>query len=423
MKAKWMLLLGAVLAMVFTSCGNPDSDRLALTQGNASIINGELPDEPMHDAVVSLHQRVGDTWYPTIYCSGTLIADDVVLTAAHCLDEGRNSFDPIEPEEVVIYVGDNPVTDPNPISYIVTEVLAHPTYDTRALTGDIGLLRLAVSPNVTPVAALPASLGLTSADEGAIINFAGFGQDEDGNYDQKLQIDGILDSLYTDFQIYYVQYEGGPCFGDSGGPAFIKRGGVPYVAGLTSYGDSQCAQYGVSTRPDYFDAWINDFIGVVPEDPYCGDGTCDADEDCTSCEADCGACPSVCGDGVCDADEDCASCEIDCGECQSYCGDGTCDADEDCASCEADCGACPSVCGDSVCADDEDCTSCSIDCGECPSEVCGDGYCAGADLGEDCQTCPADCIGRYHHRRGWIYCCGDGVCHFKETRACLVDCQ
>ena len=118
-----------------------------------------------------------------------------------------------------------------------------------------------------------------------------------GNYDQKLQIDSVLDHIQSASQIYYVQNDGGPCFDDSGGPAFVKRDGVAYLGGVTSYGDSYCAQYGVSTRADAYQTFISDFIGT--QTSYCGDGVCDADEDCSSCEADCGACDPVCGDGIC----------------------------------------------------------------------------------------------------------------------------
>ena len=47
-----------------------------------------------------------------------------------------------------------------------------------------------------------------------------------------------------------------------------------------------------------------------------------------------------CGDGSCDWNEDCSSCPDDCGPCQ-WCGDGSCNNGEDCSSCESDCGACP----------------------------------------------------------------------------------
>jgi hypothetical protein len=57
-------------------------------------------------------------------------------------------------------------------------------------------------------------------------------------------------------------------------------------------------------------------------EPYCGDDTCDAYEDCSSCASDCGECPVTitmyCGDGVCtSSDEDCSTCSIDCGTCAS----------------------------------------------------------------------------------------------------------
>lgn len=39
--------------------------------------------------------------------------------------------------------------------------------------------------------------------------------------------------------------------------------------------------------------------------PSCGDGTCDANETCAACPADCGACATWCGDFVCASGEDC----------------------------------------------------------------------------------------------------------------------
>ena len=53
----------------------------------------------------------------------------------------------------------------------------------------------------------------------------------------------------------------------------------------------------------------------------CGDGACEGDETCKSCEEDCGACPipptgTICGNSICESSENCESCEADCGACQ-----------------------------------------------------------------------------------------------------------
>ncbi len=53
----------------------------------------------------------------------------------------------------------------------------------------------------------------------------------------------------------------------------------------------------------------------------CGDGACEGEETCNTCEEDCGTCsipPSgpICGNDICESTENCESCESDCGKCQ-----------------------------------------------------------------------------------------------------------
>lgn len=145
-------------------------------------------------------------------------------------------------------------------------------------------------------------------------------------------------------------------------------------------------------------------FGDGPDSSYCGDGTCDPDETCGSCEIDCGVCPPTCpaitadvkvngsdadiiidivtdytiswtssnadaceintisvtppasGSQVETADTNgnytyTLECDSTCGEYDSddvmvtvdLCGDGTCAAFENCLNCPEDCGACPTA--------------------------------------------------------------------------------
>lgn len=260
------------LSLSLAACGSQDEyllDLEGLSATNLAIINGEPPDAPEHQAVVSLHAVRGKSVYVSPFCSGTLIRPDVVLTAAHCL-AGKKAAG------VRVYVGDNPIAEyqAGTLTFkTVSALTVHPQYNSRTITNDIALMRLSAPvAGVTPVPEAPAGFAYVLGER---LNFAGFGQDELGDFGVKLQVDGALDGFGCSLacgcpqasgdaatQICYQQSDAGPCFGDSGGPAFVYRSGAVYVAGMTSYGDSTCSIYGVSTRADAFEAFIHGFAGA-----------------------------------------------------------------------------------------------------------------------------------------------------------------
>lgn len=203
-----------------------------------------------------------------------------------------------------------------------------------------------------------------------------------------------------------------------------------------------------------------------------GNGVCDAGEDCANCPGDCIAGSGAsCGNGICEtADgEDCVSCPDDCNGKQGgrpsqrfCCGDGDGSNPVDCAdpgcsgggfSCTAE-SASGSCCGDGVCNGVESACNCSPDCGapagtenvrttcrdgmdnDCDGVAdCDDSDCAAdpdcfscnnngvCELGEDCQSCRDDCLGKTKGRKSSLnrYCCGNGVLEPGEGDGSLCD--
>lgn len=154
--------------------------------------------------------------------------------------------------------------------------------------------------------------------------------------------------------------------------------------------------------------------------PYCGDGKCDSNkgETAITCSVDCTG-GSVCGDGICNADETCSSCEADCGVCPppSCNNDSVCNIGEDCHSCPNDCagvtGGKPSkryCCGLDTC----DIDLCGENCGTSPGPepVCGNNV---TEIGEECDKgsesvdCDADCT---------FAICGDGTLNITAGEEC-----
>lgn len=255
----------------------------------APIINGSpASDIPEHRAVVALHvisRPLNQVSSP--FCTGTLISDTVVLTAAHCLEENPATGQPFRPEELAIYIGNDPSVDLAQNLYLVSDMAIHPEYDSgdgvRVPVNDIAVAVLEDPAPIVPIPPLPRIIGFTVADMGARLNFAGFGLDENQESGRKLQTDGVLGglgcavngcgaigpqaALVEATQVSYAMEQSGPCFGDSGGPAFLYRGTRPYVGGVTSYGDQSCTVYGASTRVDAYMPWLQQYIGVDAAPP------------------------------------------------------------------------------------------------------------------------------------------------------------
>jgi len=257
--------------------------------GFRPIINGQLDTTQEHMGVVALYNTQG------AMCTGTLISRKVVLTAAHCA-QGVNISN-----LNVMFGTDIQSASSTWLGVVDSEV--HPYYnpggDYEAPDHDIALLRLNqdAPSDVSSIPYLPEAYSLTSSDIGSPLTYVGFGVTGGGGQNtRKYYFDGALGAIcdgpsqcsyggavVAPYCIAYSNQYGGPCSGDSGGPALVERGGIEYVAGVTSYGDQNCEYYGVSTKVDRFQDFIEDFIGnIVPE--VCHNGADDSGNGLVDCQ-------------------------------------------------------------------------------------------------------------------------------------------
>jgi hypothetical protein len=88
-----------------------------------AVVGGTDDTANLFENVGVLQLHIEEEWFD--FCSGTLVADDVVLTAAHCTDflqeEGEDGFGPDD-----LRISFDPAPDENSTYYSVDHIVVHP---------------------------------------------------------------------------------------------------------------------------------------------------------------------------------------------------------------------------------------------------------------------------------------------------------
>jgi hypothetical protein len=234
-------VLGLFSVVAFGAGCAPAADE-AIAPGRADALQG--------GAVDNGHPAVGLLWFDGGgFCTGSLIAPDVVLTAGHCIEDGGSAM--------IFYTGTGTAQDvfsttppPGMVAHPMAAAVAHPDYkpsdeDCPNSTIDIGLVRLATPiTDVTPLAWVHAE-DVTAT--GTTCDGVGFGLHDEGALETAAQkrtgTERVTGSAKTSIEV--TMGSGIADSGDSGGP--LLCGGV--IAGATSchidgsFPDHQVEQY------------------------------------------------------------------------------------------------------------------------------------------------------------------------------------
>jgi MYXO-CTERM domain-containing protein len=249
------IALACSFALFAVACANnPSADPAPrrVQRASSAIYHGTL--DTTHQGIAALESKVvGGQYYD---CTGSIIKVDVatglgyMLTAAHCVNDAM--FPP-----ATVIIGNNSASGKK---YKVTNFAKHPNYNANTQVYDFGMVTFSGADATTPVYPVLTKANDTLA-KGSDVLFVGYGvTDTNQNNTLRYQVGGTLDSV-TNLTVHYLQTAGGPCEGDSGGPAFVTIGGVEYVAAVTSYGDQACVQFGVSGRVSAVNDWIDMYTG------------------------------------------------------------------------------------------------------------------------------------------------------------------
>lgn len=237
------------------------------------IIGGKETDRFPQTCLIGSIQQAGAYPIPRWFCSGILVHERLVLTAAHCYSPDHQYVVAINATH------QNDLDDAVEIKQ-VKKALVNEYYFQTKKYHDISALILREPSTIAPIS-IATSEEINSAEE---VTLAGFGNSDRNSTvgfgikrEVNVPIMSILRDRSTDLSeeeytygfeadLEFVAGGGGfdSCSGDSGGPAFIKVGGEYKLAGLTSRAtltsDFLCGDGGIYTRVDQQRSWINSIL-------------------------------------------------------------------------------------------------------------------------------------------------------------------
>lgn len=294
------ILLVSVAFMSLMACSQKTQTLQSAASGPA-IIGGKTlsSNDPLSSSVVAVWDEAND-----FSCTGTLIRENIVLTAAHCILGSASNLKIIFSTDVYSIVDSKDSQVHTKSTRKVLSAKVHESYKAHQNDNldqdDIALIKFSGS---LPSGYKPASLlkDEKQIERGTEVVMAGFGvssaqiieidvesmskkkiksEIESGRfacdeeltfcYELNLSGDGILRSAQAKIQGFTLkefrldESKGqGTCSGDSGGPVFLYKDQTYLVIGVTSRGSIACDNQGIYTNTLEYLHWIDQTIPAL----------------------------------------------------------------------------------------------------------------------------------------------------------------
>lgn len=261
------LIVTAVLAISSIAVAKPTLSTKIV--GGENALKGEIP------YIVSLRSKSYGH-----FCGGSLIAQNWILTAAHCV---RGSTI----DEVWIGVLDQKNSE-GVEKIKPSKIIAHEKYSSSTMENDFALIKLSQNSSYAPIVLNETEITIDENPDAApmMSMTAGWGATREGSYSlpnmlQKVMVPLVsttacnakesYDGDIKDTMICAGYKAGGKdsCQGDSGGPlAIINQDGTHTLIGVVSWGEG-CARankYGVYSKVNTAVEWIQEKMNKTTEE-------------------------------------------------------------------------------------------------------------------------------------------------------------